>query len=176
MTTRAQLRKAALALPGTEQKTEAGSTGFLVHGVTFACAQADGVAWLRLGDYAEDALARLDVLSPAGEGAVQVELAAINGMHLNSLVEKAWLSCAPARLAEARLNSLQAKAPPGPDALPTAIGKPATRALLAAGIDSLTAVAGRSEQELLALHGVGPKAIRLLSEALAGRGSGFRRD
>ncbi|MET0741047.1 MAG: helix-hairpin-helix domain-containing protein [Candidatus Nanopelagicales bacterium] len=46
------------------------------------------------------------------------------------------------------------------------IGAPATRALAAAGITSLEDVAGRSSSELLALHGVGPKAIRLLSDAL----------
>jgi hypothetical protein len=60
----------------------------------------------------------------------------------------------------------------GVDELPN-IGKPATRALLGAGVRSLTDVAGRTEVELLALHGVGPKAIRLLSEAMAERGLKF---
>ena len=60
------------------------------------------------------------------------------------------------------------------DDLP-AIGAPATRALATAGITRLSQVAGRSEVELAALHGVGPRAIRLLREALAGRGLSFRR-
>ena len=51
--------------------------------------------------------------------------------------------------------------------LPRAIGVPATRALQAAGFDSLEQVAGASIAELLALHGVGPRAITVLDEALA---------
>jgi len=54
--------------------------------------------------------------------------------------------------------------------LPRAIGRPATRALHRQGVFRLDQVAGWSEQDLLALHGVGPKAIRLLREALAEQG------
>ncbi|MAT05989.1 MAG: DNA-binding protein [Acidimicrobiaceae bacterium] len=50
------------------------------------------------------------------------------------------------------------------------IGAPATRALASIGVTRLDDVAGRTESELLALHGVGPKAIRLLNEALVERG------
>ncbi len=53
--------------------------------------------------------------------------------------------------------------------LPLTIGKPAHRALTAAGytrLDHLTAV---SEAELLALHGVGPRAIERLRPALAAK-------
>ena len=53
-----------------------------------------------------------------------------------------------------------------PQDLP-AIGQPATRALAHAGLTTLDQVAGRSEAELLTLHGVGPKAIDILREALA---------
>ena len=56
------------------------------------------------------------------------------------------------------------------------IGKPATRALAAIGITSLDQVAWKSEPELLALHGVGPKAIRILREGLAARGLELKRD
>lgn len=45
------------------------------------------------------------------------------------------------------------------------IGRPATSALAAAGITRSSQLADYSEQDLLALHGVGPKAIRLLREA-----------
>lgn len=48
--------------------------------------------------------------------------------------------------------------------LPEDIGNPATNALFAAGITTLKQVAVLSDKELLALHGVGPKAIRLLRE------------
>lgn len=53
--------------------------------------------------------------------------------------------------------------------LPRAIGKPATRALLAAGITALEQVIDKSDEELLALHGVGPKAIRILREEIGKR-------
>jgi DNA-directed RNA polymerase alpha subunit len=56
------------------------------------------------------------------------------------------------------------------DDLPTSIGRPALRALRAAGVDRLSEVARRREEELLALHGVGPKAVRLLRAELAERG------
>ncbi|WP_286929465.1 MULTISPECIES: hypothetical protein [Aeromicrobium] len=62
---------------------------------------------------------------------------------------------------------------PRPSGLPASIGRPATNALAAQGITSLEQVAGLSESELLALHGVGPKAVRLLGEALAARGLEF---
>jgi len=50
--------------------------------------------------------------------------------------------------------------------LPTNIGAPATRALTAAGITHLAQLAKWSEADLLNLHGVGPKAIRILKEVL----------
>jgi hypothetical protein len=56
------------------------------------------------------------------------------------------------------------------DDLPSSIGRPALRALRAAGIDRLSEVARRREEELLALHGVGPKAVRLLRAELAEHG------
>lgn len=57
--------------------------------------------------------------------------------------------------------------------LPKGIGKPATRALAAAGYTRLDQLAAASEAELLALHGVGPKAIRVLRPALAAKGLAF---
>ena len=54
------------------------------------------------------------------------------------------------------------------------IGAPATRALAAIGITRLDQVADRSEAELLALHGVGPRAIRILREALDQHGRSLR--
>jgi len=53
--------------------------------------------------------------------------------------------------------------------IPAGIGKPALRALAAAGIKSLDDVARANEKDLLALHGVGPKAIRILRAALKTR-------
>lgn len=50
------------------------------------------------------------------------------------------------------------------------IGAPATRALASVGITRLDQLAGWSETQLLALHGFGPRALRILREALAARG------
>ena len=54
--------------------------------------------------------------------------------------------------------------------LPLSIGAPATRALTAAGYTELSQLAGVPAAELAKLHGVGPKALRLLQEALHDRG------
>lgn len=48
--------------------------------------------------------------------------------------------------------------------LPDTIGQPAIRALTAAGIFSAEEAAKYTDKELAALHGVGPKAIRILRE------------
>jgi predicted flap endonuclease-1-like 5' DNA nuclease len=53
------------------------------------------------------------------------------------------------------------------------IGRPANSALLLAGITTLAQVADHPPSELLAMHGVGPKAIRLLEAAVAEHGLGF---
>ena len=58
--------------------------------------------------------------------------------------------------------------------LPNEIGKTAARELALSGITSLDQVARHSPEELLAIHGVGPKAIRILGEALAAQGRGFK--
>lgn len=54
--------------------------------------------------------------------------------------------------------------------LPNGIGKTAARELSLRGITSLDQVAHHSQNELLAIHGVGPKAIAILGEALAAKG------
>lgn len=54
-----------------------------------------------------------------------------------------------------------------------AIGRPATSALVTAGLTSLDKVAELTEKQLLGMHGVGPKAVRILREALVERGSHF---
>ncbi len=55
--------------------------------------------------------------------------------------------------------------------LPKGIGAPATRALLAAGYTSLRDLAGVPAADLQKLHGVGPRALRLLQEELERQGS-----
>lgn len=50
---------------------------------------------------------------------------------------------------------------------------PAQRALENAGYTRLDQLTGVTEREVLALHGMGPKAIRILREALAEQGLAF---
>jgi DNA-directed RNA polymerase alpha subunit len=54
------------------------------------------------------------------------------------------------------------------------IGQTAHRALKANGIVELEQLCDFSERELLLLHGVGPKAIRELKEALIKEGFSFK--
>lgn len=58
--------------------------------------------------------------------------------------------------------------------LPNEIGKTAARELSLNGISSLQQVADHSKKELLAIHGVGPKAIAILADALAERGLKYK--
>jgi hypothetical protein len=66
------------------------------------------------------------------------------------------------------------KEPRGTELTPR-IGRPATAALTLAGYTTYASLARATAKELLALHGVGPKAIRILEEELAARGLAFRR-
>lgn len=54
--------------------------------------------------------------------------------------------------------------------LPETLPHPLRGALVHAGLTTLEAVAGRYCADLLALHGVGPKGIRMLRVELAARG------
>ena len=54
--------------------------------------------------------------------------------------------------------------------LPPGIGPTATRALTEAGYTTLDDLVGVSAKQLVALHGVGPKAIRLIRQVLAESG------
>ncbi|MDR0139634.1 DNA-binding protein [Metabacillus idriensis] len=57
--------------------------------------------------------------------------------------------------------------------LPLKLAKPARRALEGVGYLRLEQVAEKSEAELLQLHGMGPKAIGQLREALDEKGLSF---
>jgi predicted flap endonuclease-1-like 5' DNA nuclease len=53
------------------------------------------------------------------------------------------------------------------------LGKVARRELARHGITRYDQLGTRSRAELLGIHGVGPKAIRILEEELAARGQSF---
>ena len=51
--------------------------------------------------------------------------------------------------------------------------QPAERALLTIGIDHLEQLDGKSEREITNLHGMGPKAMRILKAAMNEKGLAF---
>ncbi|MFG1941875.1 hypothetical protein [Nonomuraea sp. NPDC048826] len=166
MTTSAQLRKTALSHP--EAVAADGGRVFTVGGQEFAALDPDAHVRLRLpAAEAEDMLSQ-HATAERGGAFVRLPIADINGQALNYWVRRAWLACAPPELAAAASAAEQAGAGEIGD-LPKAIGRPATRALANAGITTLDQVAHLSDAELAALHGVGPKAVRILRETLATR-------
>jgi predicted flap endonuclease-1-like 5' DNA nuclease len=54
------------------------------------------------------------------------------------------------------------------------IGRPATAALLAQGVTTLAQLAQWRETDLLALHGIGPRAVDILRTSLERAGLHFR--
>lgn len=171
MTTLRQLRKTALSLPETSE--ESGEAAFTVCGERFVGLDGDGRVRLHLPEgEADDVLAAHPSAERTARG-VLVPIGDVNGQQLNHWVRRAWLSRAPERLA-ARAAAGEAARPGETGDLPKGIGGPATRALAGAGITTLAQVAELTEDELLAMHGVGPKAVRVLGEALDATGRTFR--
>ena len=60
-----------------------------------------------------------------------------------------------------------------PSIWPKGVSKPAQRALASIGFSELTQLTQISEVDLLKLHGMGPKAVRHLHEALAAQNLTF---
>jgi hypothetical protein len=56
------------------------------------------------------------------------------------------------------------------DDFPAGLSAPARRALTGAGVTRLEDVAAFTENELMKLHGMGPKALQSLRRALAAKG------
>ncbi len=65
------------------------------------------------------------------------------------------------------------KAPEPSTDFPAKIGSPARNALIAAGYTQLGQLATCSKHDLLQLHGMGPKALGILRQALHERGLAF---
>lgn len=170
MTTFSHLRKTALSLPATtEEETAAGAFVYSTGGKRFAASDRKRVELRLLPEDLEKLLARHPDAERSGGDGVRIELKGINGQQLNHWLRRAWYSRASDELR--RQADAGASAAPGAVGdLPRSIGAPATRALAGAGITTLDQVAERSEAELLALHGVGPRAIRILKEALSASG------
>ncbi|MGC5614882.1 hypothetical protein [Georgenia sp. Z1491] len=170
MTTRAQLRKAALALPQVEERGTRADAAFLVDDERFAAVDGPwAVLHLDQAD-ADEVLRSYPTAEPLDEegapAGVRVRVADIDGMALNHWVRRAWTSRAPARVS-ADAESAATAEPGEVGDLPRSIGRPATRALAAAGITTLAQIAETTDDDLLDLHGVGPRAVTLLREAVA---------
>lgn len=60
-----------------------------------------------------------------------------------------------------------------PSDFPTTLGRPALRALATGGYTHLGQLTQTTESDLLALHGMGAKGVRLLREALEAQGLAF---
>ncbi|MBK9125298.1 MAG: DNA-binding protein [Chloroflexi bacterium] len=69
---------------------------------------------------------------------------------------------------------MPAKHAPKPTSDLPKTGAPAARALESVGITCLEQLTQHTEKDLLTLHGMGPKAMRILREALADRGLTFK--
>lgn len=65
---------------------------------------------------------------------------------------------------------------PNAEAFPAGLSGPALRALAHAGIRSMAQLAQRSEREITALHGMGPKGVRMLKAGLTAQERHFRAD
>ena len=57
---------------------------------------------------------------------------------------------------------------------PKGVGNPALRALAARQLTTMEHLTAVTEKELLGMHGIGPKAVRILRDALYLRGLVFR--
>ncbi|MFD0905764.1 hypothetical protein [Actinomadura sediminis] len=173
MTTSAQLRKTALSLPETaEERTSTGTTAFTVGGRRFASTAGNEVHLHLPRAEAQQFLTAYPGARQSAAG-VGVPLDDVDGQRLNHWVRRAWLSQAPERLAAQAAAADTATAGDVGD-LPKAIGRPATRALTAAGVTTLAQVAELTEGELRAMHGVGPKAVGVLRATLAADGRSFK--
>ncbi|WP_395104651.1 hypothetical protein [Actinomadura sp. SCN-SB] len=104
MTTMAQLRKAALALPEVEEGTHFGMAAFSVRGKGFVSVTKDGDVQLQLPEAEIEAA---ESAHPTGERILRgdkaigfrVPLADVNGKDLSALVRAAWFCRAPKKLA-----------------------------------------------------------------------------
>ena len=74
------------------------------------------------------------------------------------------------------MTSKPAATHPNAEAFPSGLSGPALRALAHAGIRSMAQLAQHSEPSVAALHGMGPKGVRLLKDALAQQGRRFAAD
>ena len=172
----AQVRKGALALPEVEEGTHFGMVAFTVRGKNFAGLTKDEQQ-VRIHlppDQVASTVAEHETAEPLVRMGktigVSLPLDGLDVRLLDRLLQQGWAAATPKRLGATQGPATAAARTIG---LP-AVGRPAAAALGLAGITTLEEVAKHTEAELLDLHGVGPKAVRTLREALVASGLGFR--
>jgi hypothetical protein len=171
-----RIRSGALALPEVEETTHFGMVAFAVRGKSFVSLTKDQQhvrIHLPLA-LAESTVAEHSAAEPVVRMGTTIgvclPLEGLDVRLLDRLLQQGWEAAAPKRLVVERGPAGGASRTIG---LP-AVGRPAANALGQAGITSLEKAAEHTEAELLALHGVGPKAVRILREAMAAKGLAFR--
>jgi pimeloyl-ACP methyl ester carboxylesterase len=98
--------------------------------------------------------------------------------HVSILIQRAaWVGEMITEFLNATINTEHSQAQQtqnqGESDFPKSIGRPATGALLEAGYTHLEQLTRLREIDVKHLHGVGPKAVRILREALAEKGWSF---
>ena len=83
-------------------------------------------------------------------------------------------SCCPLTSDKTLRNAADALAASVRDGLPSGLASPALRALAATNIRTLEDFTRMTESELLQLHGMGPKAIATIREAMRATGLRFK--
>ena len=108
MATEDDVRRIALALPETEERSSYGTPGFRVKDRLFARIREEGVLVVWVSDEAEkDFLIRADpekfftIPHYDGHASVLVRLAAVDAGELGELLTDAWRARAPKRVADA---------------------------------------------------------------------------
>lgn len=120
--------------------------------------------------WSADELAGLRGFGPKAFASVQAAMASA-GLEFD---ESSTKRSDPINVAMAKERMQDAPViPDTPTDLPN-IGRPARSALAAIGVHDLAGVATHTREQLLALHGFGPKAIRLIEAALTEKGLSFR--
>ncbi len=171
MTTLAHVRTAAKRLAEVARVDGADTETWAVDGRAFLVVTGDRTAvdLMLPADDVEKVTIDIPETSVLMDGdvvaGVRVPLDAMNGMQANAVIGRAWAHGAPDRL-----TAVSAAAAAADGDLPRSIGRPATSALHGAGIATLADLSTRTPTEIAALHGVGPRAVRLLDEALEAAG------
>lgn len=170
MTTTRHVRTAAARIDGCAEVRAGASSSFTAAGTEFARLSAATVTfWLGPAESVRrrpDLPTAVETIHDDGCPGLQVRLDDVNGMQVNALLTAAHAHRAP------DLVVPRPAAAPG-RGLPRNLGRPATRALEAAGLTTLEAVAAHGRAATAALHGVGPRAVERLQDALAAAGLGW---